>query len=125
MATINSRQVVDTIIAGNGIYPGDEDMPVLKIVEYNNAFDGAVCYGLIYKGDPMNHYQESPYIRNPKTIWEHESIRKPERRQIPDIDTLTEWMDSGVAEALDGCEVEPDGHCPHGKPSWLIRMGLI
>ena len=24
-----------------------------------------------------------------------------------------------------GCEVEPDGHCPHGKPSWLIELGII
>ena len=30
-----------------------------------------------------------------------------------------------VCDALDGCIVEPDGHCPHGLPSWLILAGLI
>ena len=43
----------------------------------------------------------------------------------PDVETLTEWVYDGVAEATDGCTVEPDGMCPHGHPSWLLRMGLI
>ena len=36
-------------------------------------------------------------------------------------------QDSGVCPALcpEGCEVEPDGTCPHGRPSVLIAMGLI
>ena len=28
-------------------------------------------------------------------------------------------------EATDGCIVEPDGHCPHAHPSWLLKLGLI
>ena len=28
-------------------------------------------------------------------------------------------------KATDGCRVEPDGTCPHGHPSWLLRLGLI
>ena len=24
-----------------------------------------------------------------------------------------------------GCEVEPDGYCPHGNPSVLIELNLI
>ena len=24
-----------------------------------------------------------------------------------------------------GCWVEPDGTCPHGNPSWLLKLGLI
>lgn len=31
----------------------------------------------------------------------------------------------GVAKATDGCRVEPDGECTHGKKSWLLVMGLI
>ena len=43
----------------------------------------------------------------------------------PDFETLEEWlMDSGC-EATDGCWVEHDGHCPHGKPSWFLKLGLI
>lgn len=43
----------------------------------------------------------------------------------PDQDTLEEWEAEGIAEALDGCIVEPDGHCEHGSPSWLLHLGLI
>jgi hypothetical protein len=45
----------------------------------------------------------------------------------PDLDTLIEWEAEGGCEAAcpEGCWVEPDGYCPHGKPSWLIVMGLI
>ena len=25
----------------------------------------------------------------------------------------------------EGCEVEPDGHCPHGAPSLLLALGMI
>jgi hypothetical protein len=40
---------------------------------------------------------------------------------------LIQWEAQGGCEAAcpHGCWVEPDGHCPHGKPSWLIVMGLI
>ena len=47
------------------------------------------------------------------------------RRNAPDDATLHHWIIDGVAEALDGCRVEPDGYCEHGEPSWLIQLGLI
>lgn len=35
-------------------------------------------------------------------------------------------FDSIVPACCDeGCEVEPDGYCPHGHPSVLIAMGII
>ncbi|MFN8472276.1 MAG: hypothetical protein U0822_08810 [Anaerolineae bacterium] len=48
-----------------------------------------------------------------------------ERRQVPDMETLMEWMMDGDCEATDGCIVEPDGTCPHGHKSWLLELGLI
>lgn len=58
--------------------------------------------------------------------------------------TLKEWLDrngySSVEEALaeysesdaiypalctEDCQVEPDGHCPHGGPSLILAAGLI
>jgi hypothetical protein len=48
-----------------------------------------------------------------------------ESLDAPDLQTLMEWMDEGVCEATDGCLVEPDGHCSHGHPSWLLELGLI
>jgi hypothetical protein len=44
----------------------------------------------------------------------------------PSIETLRQWMfHEGGCEAIDGCWVEPDGHCPHGQPSWLLYLGMI
>lgn len=43
----------------------------------------------------------------------------------PTIETLMRWEFDGLAEATDGCTVEPDGRCPHGHSSWMLRMGVI
>ena len=43
----------------------------------------------------------------------------------PDSEDVEGWVLDDVCEATDGCEVEPDGVCPHGHPSWLVRLGLI
>ena len=43
----------------------------------------------------------------------------------PTMDMLTEWVMDGVAEATDGCRIEPDGVCQHNHPSWLLRLGYI
>lgn len=52
-------------------------------------------------------------------------INEPGLGDAPDLDTLMGYMDEGGCEATDGCWVEPDGTCPHGKPSWLIALGMI
>ena len=43
----------------------------------------------------------------------------------PSVKTMTKWVMEGYAKATDDCTVEPDGYCEHGKPSWLIVLGLI
>ncbi len=43
----------------------------------------------------------------------------------PDMDELREMIMDSVVTASDGCEVEPDGICPDGHPSWLLRLGYI
>jgi len=43
----------------------------------------------------------------------------------PTFDTCMKWEYDGVAEAIDGCRVEPDGTCPHGYVSWLVAKGMI
>lgn len=73
MATVNSPEVVKAIIRGNGWYPGDkeEGAPrVIKIVQYNNQFDGGIAYGLIYDGEDPMRYHTAAACHNPKTIWE-------------------------------------------------------
>lgn len=37
----------------------------------------------------------------------------------PSEDQLEYWIYDGVAEATDGCDVEPDGECEHGHQSWV------
>lgn len=49
----------------------------------------------------------------------------PKEMKQPSFATLQRWSNDGVAKATDGCTVEPDGHCPHGKPSWVLKAGLI
>jgi hypothetical protein len=43
----------------------------------------------------------------------------------PSFEELEEWVFDGVAEATDGCRVEPDGSCQHNHDSWLIVLGMI
>ena len=47
------------------------------------------------------------------------------KSKAPSIKTMEHWLCDGVAKATDGCEVEPDGICSHGKKSWLLQLGLI
>jgi hypothetical protein len=41
----------------------------------------------------------------------------------PSVQTMERWSCDGVAKAIDGCKVEPDGHCQHGFPSWILYLG--
>ena len=43
----------------------------------------------------------------------------------PDIEEIGAMVMDDVAEATDGCTVEPDGICPDGHPSWLLYLGII
>ena len=72
MATIDDRKHVDEIIAANGQqYP--EEPPVVRIVQYDNAW-GGVSYGLVWQDEPQDmQYRyniETEFVRNPRTIWE-------------------------------------------------------
>lgn len=43
----------------------------------------------------------------------------------PSLPTIERWNLDGIAKATDGCQVEPDGECPHGHTSWLRVMRFI
>lgn len=50
---------------------------------------------------------------------------EPEDEQ-PSIDEVGAMvLGDDDALATDGCVVEPDGVCPHGHPSWPLRLGMI
>jgi hypothetical protein len=68
MATIDSKEIVDRIIANNGRY--DEDDPlVVMIVQYRNVFGSHPSYGLVYEGEPLDKYKASEYVRDPVCIF--------------------------------------------------------
>lgn len=69
------------------------------------------------------HQSDTP-VRKPATFGRKRGWPEPTVDE-PDLETLEEWMWDSVCEATDGCPVEPDGMCPHGHPSWLVRLGLI
>lgn len=46
-------------------------------------------------------------------------------RRKPTLKTMERWVNTGIARATDGCRVEPEGTCPHGHPSWLLKLGYI
>ncbi len=70
MATIDSRAAIDAIIAANGRQYPDEP-PVVRIVEYTNAWD-KTCWGIVFEDEPADMYRyemESDYVKRPRVIW--------------------------------------------------------
>ena len=49
----------------------------------------------------------------------------PREQKPPSLRTLERWAEEGIARTPDGCKVEPDGTCPHGYESWLLKLGYI
>ena len=74
--TINDQEHIDAIIAGNGIYPGDEELaarPIVRIVQYTNAW-GKRTHGVVYEaearaGQLRRYEQETDYVRDPVVVW--------------------------------------------------------
>ena len=58
------------------------------------------------------------------SIWD-QMLQLLESEDTPSLDDIMEWEADGGCEATDGCWVESDGRCSHGKPSWLIKLGMI
>ena len=53
----------------------------------------------------------------------HGHLRIHPKRLAPLDDVLAQWVISDwPCLALDSCEVEPDGTCEHGFPSWLTYL---
>lgn len=63
MGTI-SKNIADRVIAGEF----NSDRPV-KIVKYTNAWGGE-AYGLICRGEDLNKYCATEFVRDPGLYWE-------------------------------------------------------
>ena len=68
MATITQPEIIEEIIANDGYYEGDPR--VVKIVKYQNMFNGGDAWGLVYEtdGDPMR-YERGGACINPKVVF--------------------------------------------------------
>lgn len=63
MSTID-KTTAEKIMAGQFSEDG-----WVKIVTYNNMFDGGISYGAVHRREHFNRYEESPACHNVKTIW--------------------------------------------------------
>jgi hypothetical protein len=82
----------------------------------------------VMKAEELNRLRELTEVMYEATsrLIEVEEAAKPKSKwptpttDEPDIGTMEMWLADGVAEATDGCSVEPDGVCQHGHPSWIM-----
>ena len=72
MATV-TKDLADLLADNDGYYA--DDPRVVKIIEYENGFDGRKAYGLLYPRDHPDRYAESEYVRNPRVYWSRETGR--------------------------------------------------
>jgi hypothetical protein len=76
MATVD-KVTASRIIQGGGIYPGDDDMPVIRVVRFKDGA-GRIVFGIVYLCEAdipsmLFRYDEpTRYIHDPTVIWRHQ-----------------------------------------------------
>jgi len=115
------------------IIEGQDDRDVTRIVaEYDPAQEFVVV--LLKPQDCISTYRVGIVTPGGQASVDTEDV--PEHTdepasgselEVPDVETLIAWEAQGGCEAAcpHHCWVEPDGTCPHGNPSWLLKLGLI
>lgn len=70
MSTIDSRRIIDEIIAKDGYY--ETDPRVALIVEYTNA-SGRRTWGVTWSNEPVErqrrYLDETQFVGEPRIIW--------------------------------------------------------
>lgn len=70
MATINSRDLIEDLIANDGYF--EDDPRVDRIVQYVNQY-GQVAWGVVWSNElpscRSRYEEETEYIRYPRVIW--------------------------------------------------------
>lgn len=70
MATVDSKELIDKIIANDGYF--EDDPRVFMIVEYINAY-GNKTWGVTWSNEPesrrFRYRIETEYVREPRVIW--------------------------------------------------------
>lgn len=77
MATIDSREVIEALLAGHGHYEGDP--PCAVIVRYTTP-EGNETHGVTWAGryeDVERYLRPSQYVRNPVEVFRHDAAACP------------------------------------------------
>ena len=79
MATITHRDIIQTMVDNDGVYPGDPQP--IAIFEYRGA-GGQVCWSVIYMEAELLSLMTSYYVCNPEEIWSRKrgKFRDPTRQ---------------------------------------------
>ena len=82
---------------------------------------------LLKPGDRVSTYRISAIPPDDSTGSTASNEKTSHASEPPDLATLMQWEADGGCEAAcpHACWVEPDGICPHGNPSWLLKLGFI
>ena len=78
-------------------------------------------------------YSKRSGVRKLKEEYTFQSWFEKSKDKFPDAiecdppteEQMQDWLHDSICETPCGCSVEPDGYCRHGRPSWLIILGLI
>ena len=81
LATISDGDIIQKIVSGNGVCPGDENGmlgPVIRIVLYTNIADERV-WGIVYASEGEQRLWDkymvtSEYLCNPVEVWRHPDV---------------------------------------------------
>lgn len=66
MPTFHSKQIIDELIANDGVYPGDPQCHA--IFEYKHD-TGQILWEVDYDGRGILRLAESPYVLNFRCLW--------------------------------------------------------
>ena len=89
------------------------------------AIDELIRYGV-----ELDLYYKPQTKRDIKAKYRKSTAPEVDEDEYVDVpqEEIDEWLADGTCPAAgcdDGCYVELDGHCPHGKPSVVLSMGLV
>lgn len=75
MARIQSKEIIDQMIASAGKY--EDDPAALAIFEFETT-KGVTSWSVCYNGIDVASVLSSPHVRNPRLLWPIGSIWQPD-----------------------------------------------
>ena len=65
MATIDDKNLIDQIIANDGLYADD---PTVKYIVQYETLEGKITYGVCYTEQDLLNYLDSPFCNNQQML---------------------------------------------------------